>query len=118
MLLAFDKPPRHFPAVFEVQLSRDVFELEAIVRDVDGAHLFAVDPRPDAMGVSSPFLFVKDDDPRLAGQLKSLLDFGDRSFEGIDRDVFVFRRVAAGSAPILAAWARSRRFVEISDCPS
>ena len=77
------------PAVFEIELSREVAQPLLEEGQVDRFQLLAVDPAPNGMGMATAFLLVDDDDARLAGQPDRCLGAVNRCQELIDRDLGV-----------------------------
>jgi len=66
-LAAVHQSVRHLPAVLEIELLRDIAELEFEVGEVLRRHRLRIDPAPDGVGVPAAFLLMKDDDTRLTG---------------------------------------------------
>jgi hypothetical protein len=81
--------------MFVVQFARNIPQLCFVEGEINGLHLLAIDPGPHDMCVSSPFLFMKDDGPRLVIETEFLFDGFDRRLKYIDRDFLVWRRIKA-----------------------
>jgi hypothetical protein len=94
-LFAIHQPTRHLPAVFKIELTRYVPELQFEMGQIDRLHFVGFDPRPNDMGVSPPVFFMEDDGAGLAFQPQFGFDVFDSGLEDINRNPLLWGRAEA-----------------------
>ena len=64
-ILGIDQAAWHLPAVFKVELARDLPQLVFVEGHRLGRHRLGIDPAPHGMAMPTPFFFMEDDYTRL-----------------------------------------------------
>jgi len=92
-LAAVHQATRHLPAVFQIQLTREIAELHLKEGKILGRHGVGINSAPYRVGVPAPFLLVEDDNARLVGKAVLFFDPRDSALKDINGNALLRRRI-------------------------